>query len=253
VQEGCPFTPAVCADPTHFDPWSARNMRLSPDGGVTPAARIAGSRAAIAAAYTSGLVFTGRIDIPIIDWRHYLEDQLNMHNARQSFVSRQRMLDYHGRSDNQVIWFTDARPAVLFDQTPMALAVMDQWVLNIRAHPERGTGPNRPPLAVDSCFNTSGTTIDSGPAVWNGVLDNQPAGACTRLFPIHGTSRTVAGGPFEGDVFACALQPVDQAIARGEYGNWLPSAADRARLRQIFPSDYTKGDTGRLGATTPAH
>jgi hypothetical protein len=248
VQEGCPFTPAACADPAQFDPWSARNMLLSPDGGVTPAPRTTGSRAAIAAAHTSGLVFTGRIDIPIIDWRHYLEDQLNMHNSRQSFVSRQRMQDYDGRSDNQVIWFTDARPAVLFDQTPMALEVMDQWMLNIQAHPQRGAGRNRPPLAVDSCFSATGAPIASGPTVWNGVLDNVPAGACTRLFPIHGTSRTVAGGPVAGDVFACALQPLDRAIGRGEYGNWLPEAADLSRLRQIFPSgvcDYSQGDAGR--------
>ena len=248
VQEGCPFTPAACADPAQFDPWSARNMALSPDGGVTPAPRTVGSRAAIAAAYNSGLVFTGRIDIPIIDWRHYLEDQLNMHNSRQSFVSRLRMLDHDRQADNQVIWFTDARPAVAFDQTPMALEVMDEWMLNIQAHPERGVGRNRPPLAVDSCFNTAGALIASGSTVWNGVIDNRPAGACTSLFQIHGTSRTVAGGPFEGDVYACALQPVDEAIARGLYGGWQPTAADRSRLGQIFPGgvcDYTKGDAAR--------
>ena len=93
VQEGCPYIPAACADPAQFDPWSARNMQLSPDGGLTPAARTKGSRPAIAAAYNSGLVFTGRIDLPIIDWRHYLEDQLDMHNSRQSFARRQRMLE----------------------------------------------------------------------------------------------------------------------------------------------------------------
>ena len=60
VQEGCPFIPATCADPAQFDPWSSRNMRLSPDGGVTPAPRTTGDRQAIAAAYESGLVFHGR-------------------------------------------------------------------------------------------------------------------------------------------------------------------------------------------------
>ncbi|HET6214994.1 MAG TPA: DUF6351 family protein, partial [Micromonosporaceae bacterium] len=90
VQEGCPYTPAACADPAQFDPWSARNMRLSPDGGVTPAPRTTGNRDAIAAAYSSGLVFSGGIDLPIIDWRHYLEEELDMHNSHQSFASRQR-------------------------------------------------------------------------------------------------------------------------------------------------------------------
>src|SRR5262249_46228994 len=65
VQEGCPYTPADCADPAKFDPWSARNMRLSPDGGVTPAPRTTGDREAIANAYESGVVFIGNTNIPI--------------------------------------------------------------------------------------------------------------------------------------------------------------------------------------------
>jgi hypothetical protein len=48
------------------------------------------------------MVFDGDIDIPIIDWRHYLEDELDMHHSHQSFAARQRMLD-HGGAGNQVI------------------------------------------------------------------------------------------------------------------------------------------------------
>jgi hypothetical protein len=248
VQEGCPYTPAACADPAQFDPWSARNMRLSPDGGVTPAPRTRGDREAIAAAYTSGLVFRGDIDIPIIDWRHYLEDQLNMHNSHQSFATRERMLEFDGDASNQVIWFTDARPAVAFDQTPQAMAVIDEWMANLRAAPWRGVSGNKPPLAVDRCFTTLGTEIAAGPHVWDGILDNQPAGACTQLFPLNGTSRTVAGGPIEGSIYACTLQPVAAAIDRGLYGAWSPTVAERQRLEQIFPTgvcDYTKGDAAR--------
>ena len=62
-------------------------------------------------AYAKGLYFDGDIDIPIIDWRHYLEEALDMHNSHQSFASRQRMLDRDGHAANQVIWFTDARTA----------------------------------------------------------------------------------------------------------------------------------------------
>ena len=94
--------------------------------------------AAANAAYTSGIVFRGAIDIPIIDWRHYLDAELDMHHAVQSFATRKRMLNYDGDASNQVIWFTDARPARSFDQTPHALAVIDDWIANIRAHPENG-------------------------------------------------------------------------------------------------------------------
>ena len=236
VQEGCPFTPAACADPTQFDPWSSRNMRLSPDNGATPAPRTTGDRAAIRAAEESGIVFTGKIDIPVIDWRHYLEDQLNMHNVHQSFASRQRMRDFDGSSGNQVIWFTDARPSEQFDQTPEALTVIDQWMANLRARPSKGVVGNKPALAVDRCFTTQGVEIARGDHVWDGILDRRPAGACTAKFPLYGTSRTVAGGPIEGGVYACKRQSVATAIKRGVYGSWRPTDAQLRRLEQIFPT-----------------
>jgi hypothetical protein len=245
VQEGCPFVGACT--PGNVDVWSSRNMNLSPDGGATPAPRREGNRDAMYAAYRSGMVFRGKIDIPIIDWRHYLEEQLNMHNTHQSFASRQRMLNYDGDASNQVIWFTDARPDVAFDQTPLALQVMDEWMRNIAAHPDRGVAANKPAAAVDSCFATDGSLLARGDGVWNGILDDRPAGACTQRFPIFSTSRIVAGGPIEGGVFKCALQSVDSAVARGLYGSWHPDAAQLTRLRQTFPTgvcDYTQRDVG---------
>ena len=73
-------------------------MNLSPDGGTTPAPRRQGDVAAMNAAYNKGLYFDGDIDIPLIDWRHYLEEELDMHNSHQSFASRQRMLDFDGNA-----------------------------------------------------------------------------------------------------------------------------------------------------------
>ena len=238
----------LCANPAQFDPWSRRNMTLSPDGGVTPAARKSGDVTRSNAAYTSGIVFRGKIDIPTIDWRHYLEAELDMHNSHQSFASRKRMLNYDGDASNQVIWFTDARPARASDQSPLALAVIDEWMANIRANPEGGVSGNKPAAAVDSCFATNGSLIASGDGVWDGILDSKPAGACTQVFPLHSTSRVVAGAPFEGGIFKCALQPVAAAAAKGLYAPWIPSASDVARLEQIFPQgvcDYTKPDVGR--------
>jgi hypothetical protein len=200
------------------------------------------------AAYRSGMVFHGDIDIPIIDWRNYLEPFLDMHNAHQSFASRQRMLDWDGDASNQVIWFTDtASPATRFDQTPMALQVIDRWMRNIAANPQRSVAENKPAVAVDSCFNAAGASIASGDGVWDGILDGKPAGACTTAFPLHSTSRIVAGGPIEGGIFKCQLQSVDDAVARGLYGAWSPDAAQIARLKQIFPTgvcDYRKRDAG---------
>ena len=239
VQEGCPFFPTFgCLTPP-LDFWSRRNMRLSPDGGVTPAPRRTGDMAAANAAYTSGIVFRGAIDIPIIDWRHYLEHRLDMHHSHQSFATRKRMLNFDGNASNQVIWFTDARPgAPQFDQTPQAFEVIDEWL----------TTGARPARAVDSCFATDGSLLYSGADAWAGILDSRPAGACTQAFPLFATSRIVSGGPIEGSIFKCALKPVTTAVADATYAPWSPSASDVSRLQQIFPTgvcDYSKPDVGR--------
>jgi hypothetical protein len=191
--------------------------------------------------------FQGDIDIPIIDWRHYLEDELDMHHSHQSFATRQRMLNHDGDAGNQVIWFTDARPAVAFDQTAMAFQVIDEWMANIRSNPDARVASNAPSRAVDSCFDTSGAVLASGAGVWSGVLDDGPAGACTERFPIYSSSRRQAGGPFEGGIWKCATQPLRRAIADGVYGEWQPTREQRQRLEVIFPDgvcDYARGDAG---------
>ena len=204
-------------------------MSLSPDGGATPAARREGNQEAGYAAYRSGMVFRGKLDIPVIDWRHYLEHRLDMHNSHQSFASRQRLLNYDGDASNQLIWFTDARPGTpQSDPTPQAFLVLDRWIKNIEANPDKSVGENKPADATDACFATNGSLIASGNDVWSGILDDDAAGACTQAFQIYSTSRIVAGGPIEGGVFKCARQPVERALAQGLYGAWEPSAGDVA-------------------------
>jgi hypothetical protein len=65
VQEGFPFFGQSATEvnkalsiPGYFDPWSSRNMRLSPSADQ-PAPRTVGDPLAMRAAYTSGHVFSG--------------------------------------------------------------------------------------------------------------------------------------------------------------------------------------------------
>jgi hypothetical protein len=246
VQEGSPFYPPGVIDLSNWDPWSARNQVFSVDLSM-PAPRTEGDLEAMQAAYESGSVFMGDLDIPVIDWRHYLEDHLDMHNSHQSFAARQRLRDYRGDSDNQVIWFTGAEGGPQFDQTPEALEVMDEWMTSLLDNPDLGVAGNRPPRAVDRCFDTFGNEIASGDHVWDGILDQAPPGPCATQFPVFGTSRIVAGGPFKGSIFKCHLKPVSQAIADGDYGVWSPTPTEQALLGQIFSSgvcDFSQPDAG---------
>lgn len=182
-----------------------------------------------------------------------------MHNSHQSFSARQRIINNMGDADNQVIWFTDARPTDLsnpsrprpneeFDQTWMALDVLHEWVMNIQANPDLSIDENKPADAVDSCFESDGSLIASGADVWNGILEETAPGACTARFPTYSTSRRVAGGPIEGSIFKCALKPVSTAVSDGTYGSWMPNAGEIDRLNEIFPQgvcDYGQPAQGR--------
>ena len=214
-----------------------------------PAPRTRGDMLAMRAAYTSGHVFSGKLDLPAIDHRQYMERELDMHNSHQSFAVRQRVQDRSDNGGKLVIWFTDTVPGTpKASQTLEALAVMDEWLLNMRAHPGKGVARNRPARAVDSCFNTAGQLMHAGSEVWSGILDRRAAGACTQAFPLYGTPRIVAGAPIEGGIYHCARKTVDRAVADGTYGSWVPGAAELAQLRQIFPDgvcDYNRPDQAR--------
>jgi hypothetical protein len=245
VPEGCPFQSVQCEDPDEFDPWSARQMNLSPGPG-TPAPRTAGDPVAVRNAWERGHVFRGHLNIPIIEWRHYLEHQLDMHNTHQSFAARQRIVRSMGHHENQLVWFTDARPgSPQVNHTPQALEVLDEWILRIRANPDADVSGNRPASAADRCWQTDGTLIAEGDDVWTGILDERPPGSCTLAFPLYTTSRIQAGAPITGDVFMCPMMPVRTAVERGIYGRWQPTDDEIRRLEEIFPDgvcDYSSAD-----------
>ncbi|MBE9545448.1 MAG: hypothetical protein IMF02_13200 [Proteobacteria bacterium] len=251
IPEGYPFSPENeiqhlvdgPPDPADFDPWSIRNANIALDAfGVAP--RTAGNIGAMNAAYESGMVFTGEIDIPVIDFRHYLDPVLDMHHAQQSFATRQRMIDGQGHADNQLIWFAEP----YYDMTIQAFSVLDEWLYNIK-HKVLGEGTvaNKPATAVDLCVNVDGHLLGAGPKAWDGILNGGSPGPCTNAFPLYSTSRIVAGGNIKGDIFKCHLQSVADAIANGVYDSIVIDGATQIRLEQIFPDgvcDYTKGDMG---------
>ena len=265
----------LCAG-DNLDQHSAAQMRLGTGG--TPAPRRSADVSAITAAFSSGLVFGGEMprEIPIIDARHYLEDQLDMHNAHQSFVVRERIRRAQGHIDNHLVWFLDARPdvdeAATFQLHLDGFRVIDEWVLNIQANPGLSVGDAKPTEAVDRCWNTDGSEIASGDDVWSGAnelvisgegawtgsappeVDGVAVGACAARFPLHSTSRVIAGGPITNDVYKCHTKTVAQAIADGDYGVWRPTPDEQAQLEAIHPDgvcDYTRRSVGYPGTALP--
>lgn len=225
------------------DPYDARNMNRSAtcfDASGTPAPRRQGDLSAMRVAYTSGHVFTGqRLGIPMIDLRPYLEAELNIHNTRQSFSVRARLMAANPSAvKNQVVWFTGGN-ADLPNRMVDALAVMDATLSNGSA----AAG------FVDKCFDASGAAIASGASVWDGILNTNAPGACTKAYPTFTSPRMVAGDSIKGDIFKCALKPVSQASTDGTYAASVAfTAPEKDWLNRVFPNgvcDFSQGDQGR--------
>ncbi|WP_426163011.1 DUF6351 family protein [Pseudoduganella sp. R-34] len=221
------------------DPFDSANMHRSAacrDPAGTPAQRREGNQGAIRAAFDSGHVFTGkRLGIPMIDLRPYREAELDMHNARQAFSIRARLLAANpGEAKRQVVWF--ARPDTdLSGQVMQAVSVLDKYL----------SSGGAPAEFADRCVDSAGTVLASGPQAWAGILDGGKPGACTQAFPIHASPRMVAGESIRGDTFKCRLKPLAKAYTDGTYGPAIRfSDAQKAWLSRIFPQgvcDYNNG------------
>ncbi|MDP5210506.1 DUF6351 family protein [Microbulbifer sp. 2205BS26-8] len=229
--------------PVRLSVWSEQNLNM---GSLeSPARRSRASLEAIKGIYRSGHVFLGDVEIPIIDLRHYLDKEPDMHHSSASFTARERIRRARGHADNQLIWVSHKEYYPLDE----ALDMIDRWMGNIIRDPAAGVVGNRPAEASDRCFDREGNVLAAGPEVWDGEWNRRPSGKCTRMYPIYSTARQVAGAPVTDDVFKCALQPIERALAKGIYGSHTEEIAGRVEdLRRIFPTgvcNYNEQDVAR--------
>ncbi|MEQ3531204.1 DUF6351 family protein [Pseudoalteromonas sp. XMcav11-Q] len=221
--------------------WGNHNITTPDDNGIAP--RHSGSLAAMEKAYRSGQVFIGKVDIPIIDARHYLENELDMHHMSASFYTRLRMSAADSTPENQVIWVAHQA----FNPTQLAFEKMDEWLLNLKAQPNLSVADAKPKTLADTCFDEQGKVIASGNAVFNGIWNNQPQGTCTARYPMFSTSRIQAGANWAGDIFKCHKISIEAALAQGIYGD-VDISTQLTTLKQIYPQgvcDYSQSDMGR--------
>ncbi|WDE11092.1 DUF6351 family protein [Thalassomonas haliotis] len=207
------------------------------------AKRRAGSLSAMQAAYRSGQVFIGKLALPVIDVRHYLEDDLDMHHVSASFYSRLRMQQANGHADNHVIWISHKE----HNPVQQAFNMMDSWLLNKKEDSFAGVLEAKPDRLQDTCFAADGAVLHRGQHVWDGQWNQKSNGSCQQVYPMYSTSRIQAGGGWAGDVFKCQLMPVKQAIKAGLYGQHDMSGHIEL-LEAVFPDgvcDYQQADLGR--------
>ena len=218
--------------------WSQHNM--THDGKKMLAARTPGNKAAIEASYNSGLVFLGWADLPIIDLRHYLDDQLDMHHSVASFTTRKRIEAAMGQTDHHLIWMMEKNKTLsrkeLLRSLPIsdALLVLDQWLINMKTYPQKTVAQNRPVSANDRCYDGDQNVIDKGLSTWDGQWNGKDNGICQQRFPHFQHSRLMAGDNIYTDTLQCQRVSLSQAVAAGVYAelNMKPYLDE---LEQVFP------------------
>jgi hypothetical protein len=234
------ITPIGPHKPLWLSLWGSENIYEAKHG---PAQRHTASLEAIEAAYRSGQVFIGKVDLPIIDARHYLENELDMHHMSASFYSRLRIDKANGDHKNHIIWVAHKD----HDPTQAAFAMIDKWLLNLKQNTNLSVFEAKPQELGDTCFEADGSTYAKGDDVFDGKWNQKSDGACQSRFPMFSTSRIESGGPWAGDIFKCHLIDVEAAISKGMYGTH-PIAKLAEELKTVFPHgvcDYEQGDMGR--------
>ena len=218
--------------------WSHHNM--THDGQAKLSTRTAGSQEAVEAAYQAGLVFLGMANLPIIDLRHYLDHKLDMHHSVASFTSRVRIESAMGNSEHQLIWMSEKAEDIprrdLIKSLPIAdaLRVLDQWLINVKEHPEKSLAENKPKSANDRCYDGFNNIIDDQMDTWDGRWNNKPLGTCQKRMPHYSHSRMVAGGNVYDDTLQCERVSVSQAMQQGIYKD-VDMKPYLAELQGIFP------------------
>ena len=201
------ITPIGTHLPLWLSLWGSENITESSQ---QPATRHNGNINAMQAAYRSGQVFIGDVQVPIIDARHYLENELDMHHMSASFYSRLRIEKSQGHHNNHIIWVSHKD----HDPTQAAFAMMDKWLTNIKEPSAQGIVDAKPLELQDTCFKSNGDIYAQGDTVFNGNWNNMPAGQCQSRFPMYSTSRIEAGAPWAGDLFKCHLISIEEAIEK---------------------------------------
>ena len=199
------------------------------NGFIVPQRTVADPQA-LETAYRTGRINQGAggiPDLPIIDARVYVDDEINVHQYLNTYRFRARLLAGNGTYANQVMFRAAGGP----NTGPMndaALEEMGQWLDAIDADDSSKPASekvidDKPASAVDACW-TNGGQRTNGPAV---IGDDN---LCENTYPPHGLPVNRAGKPLASLAAKCRLKPIDL----GDYP--ALTANQKTRLASIFPN-----------------
>ncbi len=216
------------------------------DGNLV-ASRSVADPEALAIAYRTGRInqtLGGFADVPIVDIREYVDDEVNVHQYLNTFITRARLIAAHGTADNQVMFRAKGGQNVNA-MRDAALDTIGRWLDAIKADASdkplaQKVIADKPADAVDACW-IAGQRIDE-PAQIGGT------GQCQTTYAPHSLPAQQAGRPLDSLVAKCQLRPIDPS----EYP--AMNATQQARLAAIYPDgvcDWSKPGVGQqpLAAT----
>jgi hypothetical protein len=214
------------------------------DDGSPVAQRSAANPEALTTAYRTGRIDQGAggiPSVPIVDIREYADDEANVHQEINGYITRARLQRTNGTYANQVM-FRAKGSANVAAMKAAALDLIGRWLDAIRADTSSRPLPDKviadkPSDGVDACWIGAGTRVNE-PAMIGGT------GPCQTAYPPHSLPRGVAGTPIDSLAAKCQLRPVDPS----DYGS--PSPAQITRLHQDFPDgvcDFSKPGVGEQG------
>jgi len=210
--------------------WSHYNATAWRSAGIAP--RSLADSTALRNAEQQQLIFRGELRKPAITLVQYLDDRLDIHDARQAFLTRQRVQQAGNDPQLMSIWGMLLAPGEKLPEAVTERLVLD-GLASLQRWLETGV---RPLQASDRCWDAQQQLIAEGDSVWQGIeRSDTMKGACARHFPLHGNARTVAGDSFRADTLKCSLQSIEAAQAAGVWGDVQFSPAQLAQLQQIFP------------------
>lgn len=176
---------------------------------------------------------------PIIDFRSYRDQAVDIHDSFRSHSMRARLRNGNGDAGNQIISVADGGVA---QGDP--IGQMDRWLAAIRADDgdtdlAAKVSASKPTDVVDACYRDDGTKLPQ-------TITADGSNECSTMFPFFGDPRTAAGAPLANDIAKCSLKPVDT----GDYAPAVVfSDAQAQRLQGIFPDgvcDWSQPGVGQV-------